>query len=205
MYPLSFILLAATLVAVSAMVHRGSSSTSVTTEEQTRYHRHLFKQVTCKLYLQTVAYGPTSEEPYGHSGEEWGCELPSDISSELGLFFVDINALSDAVIAKTTSGVSTLTVAEAIVDIRERRMYIPDYSSAKIQTDFSKDNRSRKLASGVGTPDTLMIRVIDANDARPNSNQIQLRNYYGHPSSKDALCITKKPSNGDNFITQRLI
>jgi len=137
--------------------------------------------MTCNLFLEDIAYEPTVEYPQGYSEELWVCELPYELSHELGMFYVDIED-GDAIVGNATSGVSTLTVSEAIIDIRTPRLYVPKPERARVDTtDRSisiEDNRDRgrALATNMGTLSTLVIRVLDSNGKGPDADQKQLEN-----------------------------
>lgn len=96
--------------------------------------------------------------------------------------FVDIvesSAIASS-IANATSGETTLTVSEAIVDTDSPRMFIPE--DARIAVGIAPtvatrtEVRQRRLTKTTGVLNTLVIRVSDKNNVQPDASISRLRN-----------------------------
>lgn len=197
----TLLLLAAALVAAHSTTLRGSSlifedQKSGKRQEQgqlaSSYGRRLMKDSTCTLYRKCVFYGPTEEHPNGYHKDSLVCELSEEDASRINAQFVDIvetDNISERIV-NVTSGESTLTVSEAIIDTDSPRMFIPD--SARITVGDSntpiesRTEKRRKLYGApprIGTLKTLVIRVKDRNNVAPTASIEKLRNDVFEDSS----------------------
>lgn len=176
-----FLFVAATTAVSSASstVLRGSSTVVSVPEDQRQRRRHLTEETTCKLYLRDVEYAdePTgrSERTKRRSEESWICQFSEEDAAKLGVHFVDIvdprNVVVDA-----QSGVSTMTVSEALLDTVEPRMYIPEAARVFVREDDmdSRQEVRRQLSPTQGTMNTLVVRVSTL-DSKVTANAAQLR------------------------------
>eukprot|EP00532_Pseudo-nitzschia_australis_P020175 CAMPEP_0168299850 /NCGR_PEP_ID=MMETSP0142_2-20121227/28369_1 /TAXON_ID=44445 /ORGANISM="Pseudo-nitzschia australis, Strain 10249 10 AB" /LENGTH=745 /DNA_ID=CAMNT_0008249651 /DNA_START=212 /DNA_END=2446 /DNA_ORIENTATION=+ len=115
---------------------------SNTVVSQSEHHRHLTEETMCKLYIQDTIYDSTGAYPPGYSVEEWVCLLPPELSAKHGgLQYVDIvdpeSVEGNVILAYARSGISILTVSEAIIDVQESKMYIPRHSRAGVNDEHS--------------------------------------------------------------------
>ena len=155
------------VLAASPIALRGSTTTNG--QEQSR--RRLIEGTTCDLYLTDVLFKPNKDHPKGYSKEQWVCEFSEEESQQIGgLKFVDlINAQN--IVADAKSGRSTLTVSEAIVDMEDSTMRLPQDALYEIGT-----HDRRKLAAKTGDLSTLVIRLIDSGNVEPTADRSQLKN-----------------------------
>uniref|UniRef100_A0A7S4AK27 Peptidase M11 gametolysin domain-containing protein n=1 Tax=Pseudo-nitzschia australis TaxID=44445 RepID=A0A7S4AK27_9STRA len=166
---------------------------------ESEHHRHLTEETKCRLYLQVIDYPPTEEHPRGYSVDEWICflrlddEYNSDIDSSHPLYvdIVDPESVDGNVIVGTArSGFSTLLVSEAILDVKQPKMYIPMHAQVKVvdnddDDDNHDDNDNDNSAYNYNNDnDSLAAGHIsighlgthqDINDYNSNSNNNQRR------------------------------
>ena len=151
-------------------------------------HRHLLQESTCTLFKRNAQYGPTEDHPDGYDTESWACELSEKDSTRLDVKFVEIvdSPAVTAAIVNATSGGSTLTMSEALVDKYEPRMIIPGDALVEVRNS-SKGSAigSLKRPSTTGTLKTLVIRLSDRNNVAPNDSIDQLKNDI----FDDAVCL----------------
>lgn len=163
--------------------------------------RHLLQGSTCTLYKKCITFQPTAEHPKGHHKDSWVCELSEEDKRKLNLQFVDIeesDASSSALINVTTSGESTMTISEAIIDSERPQMFIPEYAHVEIRGIVQDETHERsvnggdrgsqdvrltqgtgvrrQLVSRSGTLKTLVVRVSDRNNVEPDANIAKLNN-----------------------------
>lgn len=180
MNTLTLLLIATTLVVAKSAFVRGSS---VQLQDQDQDQRHLMEESTCKLFQKCVTFLPSDDHPNGHHEETWVCELSQEDSTRTGVQFVDIveSPSITPTIKSATSGESTLTVTEAIVDTESPRMFIPDSAHVRVGAIETRiEKRRRSLTSGgpstFGTLNALVVRVIDKNGAEPSLSISKLAN-----------------------------
>ena len=96
--------------------------------------------------------------------------------------FVDIvesSAIASS-IANATSGETTLTVSEAVVDTDSPRMFIPEDAHVKVgiapAVATRTEVRQRRLTKTTGVLNTLVIRVSDKNNVQPDASISRLKN-----------------------------
>jgi hypothetical protein len=137
----------------------------------------LLEEVTCKLFLQDVTYKPTEAQPNGYSEQEWVCEFPPDQIERVGMYYAGI---SDHSFPNATSGETTLSISQAIIDTQSARMYLPSDAKMEVKTirdrDLQKSNKRNLSAKTIGTLNTIMLRVIDSNGNGPTHSLEQLLN-----------------------------
>ncbi len=193
MYAYSLLLIAAAFQAATASTNTTRALRRQPTEPTSR---RLMNEVTCHLYIRDIEYKPTTEYPNGHGEEEWDCEFGSDDIDNLGIAFakieqrdfIDVDAdarehnVHDQHFEDAISGVSTLTVNRAIIDVETMRMYLP--SDAIVQVRTERD-RSRRLTMHSGDLKTIMVRVIDSVGNEPSKSIDELRDDVFN----DASCL----------------
>ena len=181
---ISLYLFAAALARVTASgTTRGSEMlVDKQLEPSNTNRRHLMEESTCTLYRKCVVYAPTEEQPRGHEKHTWVCQLSSEDAEKYNTKYVDIvESSAVAVIANAVSGVSTLTMSEAFIDIDKPRLVVPNHARVTMGTIYpdSRDaDRQRHLEQVVprtGTLKALMIRVTDKNNNAPEWSLDELR------------------------------
>jgi len=144
---------------------------------ESEHHRHLTEETKCRLYLQVIDYPPTEEHRRGYSVDEWVCFLQPDdgeynIDTKYPLYvdIVDPESVDGNVIVGTArSGISTLQVSEAIVDVEQPKMYIPMHAQVKVvdndddndNANYNYNNHNDALAAGHVSIGHLDARKID--------------------------------------------
>lgn len=91
--------------------------------------------------------------------------------------FVDIVETQSVktAIGNATSGRSTLTMSEAIVDTKSPRMFIPHDASMVVMNERTKTRRLSTQPPTTGVLKTLVIRVLDRNNLAPDLSIDQLQ------------------------------
>lgn len=185
----SLLLLAAALVVADSTTVRGSSSSQLQVQDQLQgqdmlpnHRRRLLQESTCTLFRKCVTYEPTEEHPKGHHTESWVCELSKQDSRKMDVQFVDIVESSSIAssIVNATSGETTLTVSEAIIDTDSPRMFIPEDARVAVgivsTVTTRTEVRQRRLTKTIGVLNTLVIRVSDKHNVQPDASIDRLKN-----------------------------
>jgi len=104
------------------------------------HRRRLFQESTCTLYRKCVTYQNNTHH------DSWVCELNREDREVVGGYqFVDI-VESESIhetIANATSGNTTLTISEAVLDEREPRMYVPEHANVHVHDGTVMEDRIR--------------------------------------------------------------
>lgn len=133
-------------------------------------------------------YKPTEGRSFGYSETNWVCEFEDDMSKHLGIHMVELDEeTTHRFIVNATSGESTLTIDEAIIDTDTVRMYLPTNSRVVVDTPARSQRRShsRNLVASTGILSTLVLRVIDSQGSATESSAGQLASDV----FEDAACL----------------
>jgi hypothetical protein len=163
------------LVASSTISLRGANAIN-DTQEELHNSQQLLEDVTCKLFFEEIDFGNTADYPEGYSEEKWLCELAKKDAEKLnGLQYVDIVG-SDDILSDARSGISTLSVTQALFNLDELTMRIPNNAIYELNHNGKKKKKKKPNgAVAVTTLQTLVVRVQNGNGVGPDATVAQLK------------------------------